>query len=68
MKNPVEGHSHLFKDDNSGVIHNRSSSERDRYRLAKSQALSQLEQKVELDEMRDEISEIKDLLKQLLNK
>ena len=68
MKNPVEGHSHLYKDENSGVINNRSSSERERYRLAKRQALSQIEQKAELDEMRDEISEIKDLLKQLLNK
>ena len=68
MKNRVEGYSHLYKDDTSGVIHNRSSSERDRYRLAKRQALSQLDQKAELDEMRDEISEIKDLLKQLLNK
>ena len=67
MKNRVEGHSHLYKDNETGVINNRSSIERDRYRLAKSQALSQVEQKAELDEMRDDINEIKALLKQMLN-
>ena len=67
MKNRVEGHSHLYKDNETGVINNRSSIERDRYRLAKKQALSQVEQKAELDEMRDDINEIKALLKQMLN-
>ena len=67
MKNRVEGHSHLFKDNETGVISNRSSIERDRYRLAKKQALSHVEHKAELDELRDDINEIKALLKQMLN-
>ena len=67
MKNRVEGHSHLYKDPESGVITNNSSIERDRYRLAKKQALSHVEHKAELDEMRDDINEIKALLKQMLN-
>ena len=66
MKNPIDGYSNLYKDEESGVIHNRSSSERDRYRIAKRNSLAHVEQKAELDELRDEMSEIKSLLKQLI--
>ena len=74
----VEGHKHLYKDPQTGVIVNRDSSDRERYRIAKRQAkaaqetktqLEQLKDEVsELSELREEVSELKDLLKQLLNK
>lgn len=63
----VEGHSGLYKDDESGVIVNKSSSERDRYRLAKEQALKNLESQNEIENLRGELDEIKVLLKQLQN-
>tara|TARA_Y100001972_G_C7453542_1_gene231965 strand:+ start:93 stop:308 length:216 start_codon:yes stop_codon:yes gene_type:complete len=67
MKHPVEGHPHLVKDTSTGVISNRASSERERYRIAKSQAKSNQQNSEELKSIRDEIDEIKSLLKQLLN-
>ena len=39
----VEGHSGLYKDDETGVIVNKGSSERDRYRIAKEQAKKNLQ-------------------------
>ena len=68
MKQPVEGHPNLYKDDNTGVIVNRESSERSRYRLAKEQARANQQNSIELDTLRNEIDEIKSLLHQLLNK
>jgi len=68
MKQPVEGHPNLYKDADSGVIVNRESSERQRYRLAKQQAQANQQNSIELENLRDEMDEIKSLLKQLLNK
>ena len=78
MKHRVEGHQNLYKDLETGVIVNRESTERQRYRLAKQQAHSVLETQdeisdlkkeiEELSSLKDEMDEIKDLLKQLLNK
>ena len=68
MKNRVEGHPNLYKDTNSGVIVNRESSDRSRYRLAKEQALSNIESQQELSSMRREMDELKSLIKELLNK
>ena len=78
MKNKVEGHNGIYKDDQSGVIDNRQSTERRRYRLAKQQArisleskddISELKREVkELSSLKGEIDEIKGLLHQLLNK
>tara|TARA_B100000475_G_scaffold197698_1_gene177016 strand:- start:233 stop:439 length:207 start_codon:yes stop_codon:yes gene_type:complete len=68
MKQPVEGHPNLYKDADSGVIVNRESSERSRYRLAKEQARANQQNSIELDTLRNEIDEIKSLLHQLLNK
>tara|TARA_B100000212_G_C27346987_1_gene521797 strand:+ start:824 stop:1030 length:207 start_codon:yes stop_codon:yes gene_type:complete len=68
MKQPVEGHPNLYKDAESGVIVNRESSERQRYRLAKEQAKANQQNSIELDNLRNEIDEIKSLLHQLLNK
>tara|TARA_B100001063_G_C16713466_1_gene529359 strand:- start:251 stop:457 length:207 start_codon:yes stop_codon:yes gene_type:complete len=68
MKQPVEGHPNLYKDSHSGVIVNRESTERSRYRLARDQARANQQNSVELETLRDEIDEIKSLLQQLLNK
>ena len=68
MKQPVEGHPNLYKDNESGVIVNREDSERSRYRLARDQAKMNQQNSLDLEELRDEMDEIKSLLKQLLNK
>jgi uncharacterized membrane protein len=68
MKSPIEGHPNLFKDTDTGVIVNRSSSERDRYKIAKEQSRKSLNTEQEISSLRDEIDEIKSLLKQLINK
>ena len=78
MKSQVEGHKHLVKDSETGVISNRDSSDRNRYKIAKQQALVNIESKSEISELKrevkelsglkEEINEIKDLLKQLLIK
>ena len=38
MKSKVDGYNNLYKDTETGVIVNRESTERQRYRLAKNQA------------------------------
>ena len=68
MKQPVEGHPNLYKDTESGVIVNRETTERTRYRLARDQARMNQQNSLDLQELRDEMDEIKSLLKQMLNK
>ena len=68
MKQPVEGYPNLLKDPETGVIINQDDSERSRYRLARNQARMNQSNSVELESLRDEIDEIKSLLKQLLIK
>jgi len=78
VKHKVEGQPNLYKDDASGVIDNRETTDRSRYRLAKQQALRSLETETEMEQikrkvselssLKEEMSEVKDLLKQLLNK
>ncbi len=68
MKHKVNGHDGLYKDPSSGVIVNRSTNDRERYRIAKMNALKQVESREEIDEMKKDISEIKSLLHQLLRK
>ena len=68
MKSPIDGHPELYKDTNSGVIVNRSDTDRERYRIAKQQSRSSLSTQNELAELRGEIDEIKSLLHQLINK
>ncbi len=68
MKSRVEGYQNLYKDEETGVIVNRSSSDRDRYRIAKKQALNNMDSEQEIKYLKDEISEIKSLLRQLINK
>ncbi|MBI51729.1 MAG: hypothetical protein CL779_00730 [Chloroflexi bacterium] len=68
MKSKVEGFSSIYKDPNSGVVVNRASTDRTRYRAAKRQALQTQESKYEISELKKEMSEIKQLLHQLLQK
>ena len=68
MKQPVEGHPNLFKDAETGVISNRSDSERSRYQIARNQARMNQNNSVELESLRNDIDDIKSLLQQLLNK
>ena len=68
MKQPVEGHPNLFKDNETGVISNRSDSERSRYQIARNQARMNQNNSVELESLRNDIDDIKSLLQQLLNK
>ena len=67
MKNRVEGYSNVFKDENSGVITNNNNSDRERYRLAKDQARKNMESQEEIKELKEELGDIKTLLKQLIN-
>lgn len=64
----VEGHQGLYKDEETGVIINRSNSERDRYRISKEQSLKNIKSQDDIDEMKKELSELKNLLKQFLRK
>lgn len=69
MKNvKVEGHGDLYKNMETGVILNRSSSDRDRYRIAKQQALQNLESQQEIQNLKNEVGEIKELLHLLISK
>ena len=67
MKNRVEGYSNVFKDEYTGVITNNNSSDRERYRLAKEQAKKNMESQDEIKELKEELNDIKTLLKQLIN-
>lgn len=64
----VLGHDNLFKDEQSGVIINRGGSERDRYRIAKENAHRSIHHGNDIEQLKNEIGEIKSLLTQLLNK
>ena len=61
----VHGHPNLRKG-NNGVIHNVSSTERQQYRQAKKVALQQRESQHEIQDLKSELKEVKDLLQQLL--
>ena len=61
---PVEGHKNLYRDKDSGAIVNTDSSGYNQYMQMKSARLPQRE---ELDKMREDIDEIKFLLKQIIN-
>jgi hypothetical protein len=60
----VEGHHNLYRDEKSGAIVNCDSAAYNQYLNSLSIRDSQ---KKELDEMRNDIDEIKSLLKELLN-
>lgn len=68
MKDKVAGYSNLYKDRESGVIENFESTDRSRYRLAKQQALANMNTQEELSDLRKEMNEIKSLLHQLIQR
>ena len=61
---PVEGHTHLFRDKNTGAIINTDSSGFARYQKLKQRRQTERE---ELDTLKKDIEEIKSLLKELTN-
>ena len=66
MRAKVDGYQNLYKDTRSGVIHNHSTIDRNAYRRAKKQALDHIEQKGEMQEIREELAELKTLLREVL--
>ena len=62
----VDGYSGIYKDSDTGVIVNRSSSDRDRYKLAKEHAMKNMESREEIKNLKSELDEIKSLLKQII--
>tara|TARA_B100000900_G_scaffold34249_1_gene25747 strand:+ start:309 stop:503 length:195 start_codon:yes stop_codon:yes gene_type:complete len=62
---PVEGHKHLFRDEKSGAIINTDSHGFSQYKKSKNIRLTQKE---EIDSMKKDIEEIKNLLKQIASK
>ena len=67
MKNRVEGYNNVFKDEYTGVITNNNNSDRERYRLAKEQAKKNMESQEDIKDLKEELNDIKTLLKQLIN-
>ena len=61
---PVEGHSNLFRDRNTGAIVNNDSSGYSQYKKMKQRRQTERE---ELDTLKKDIEEIKSLLKELTN-
>jgi hypothetical protein len=59
---PVEGHKHLFRDENSGAIVNTDTFGYSDY---KRERVRKMDEKAELDDMKRDIDEIKSLLKEL---
>ena len=62
---PVEGHKNLFRDENTGAIVNCDSTS---YTDYMSQRRRQLDERAELDMMKNDINEIKSLLKELTSR
>jgi len=62
---PVEGHKHLFRDEKSGAIINTDSHGFSQYKKSKNIRLTQKE---EIDTMKRDIEELKDLLKKISTK
>lgn len=65
MKKPVEGHKNLYKDVETGVIHNRDHSDRERYRVAKQQAQMNKNSQIEIDELKKEVKELTGLKEEI---
>ena len=61
----VEGHKNLYRDEKSGAIVNTDSHGFSQYKKSKNIKLTQRQ---EIDKMKDDIEEIKNLLKQIASK
>jgi len=62
---PVEGHKHLFRDEKSGAIINTDSHGFSQYKKSKKIRMTQKE---EIDSMKKDIEELKDILKKITTK
>ena len=62
---PVEGHKHLYRDENSGAIINNDTQGYHQYIRLKNKKLTEEE---EIKRLRSDIDEIKSLLHEVLNK
>ena len=62
---PVEGHKNLYRDEKSGAIINTDSHGFSQYKKSRKLKLAQRE---ELDDMKKDIEEIKNLLKMIVEK
>jgi len=61
---PIEGYSHLFRDENSGAIVNCNTAEYEHYLKIKKLKTTQKE---DIENLKSEVSEIKSLLMELIN-
>ena len=68
MKKRVEGHPHITKDMETGIIENENGSDRRRYQIQKENAIKAIKSQEEIKNLKNEMAEIKDLLKQLIQK
>lgn len=68
MKQPVSGYNNLYKDPQTGVIVNRETVDRERYRIAKQQAIMNIDAQYQISVLKQELSDLKSLLQQLINK
>jgi hypothetical protein len=68
MKSPIDGHPSLVKDTMSGIISNRCTTERERYRLARKMSRETIDSRHEINSLKKEMNELKDLIHQLLDK
>lgn len=66
MKAKVEGYSNLIKNTNTGVIDLTDNTERVRYRIARDQAQTNINNQYQIEKLGSELAEIKALLKQIV--
>ena len=62
---PIKDHKHLYRDEKSGAVINTDTSGYKQYKKTKK---IKNNQKNEIEKMKDDIEEIKNLLKQIVNK
>ena len=68
MKKRVEGQPHIVKDMDTGVIEIDNDSSRRRYQIQKENAIKAIKAQDDIKNLKSEMAEIKDLLKQLVQK
>jgi SPX domain protein involved in polyphosphate accumulation len=61
---PVEGHANLFRDENTNAIINCDDYEYNQYMKMKNE---KRRQRAEIDQLKNDVSEIKSMLRELLN-
>lgn len=66
MKAKVEGYGNLIKNTDTGVIDLTDNTERVRYRIARDQAQTNINNQYQIEKLGSELAEIKALLKQIV--